>query len=94
MNQGGRANHHGLNAPLRIRQVIKRSILVSSIYIFVLTGCKCCKTLVCITEHVTDQAITDVDLCVAYSFSTPTRIAMIAFNTQHCSRSRVLGFKV
>jgi hypothetical protein len=40
MNQGGRANHHGLNAPLRIRQVIKRSILVSSIYIFVVIGCR------------------------------------------------------
>jgi hypothetical protein len=39
MNQGGRANHHGLNAPLRIRQVIKLSILVSSVYMFVLTGC-------------------------------------------------------
>jgi hypothetical protein len=44
MNQGGRANHHGLNAPLRIRQVIKRSILETSVYIFVLTGCRCTMT--------------------------------------------------
>ena len=49
MNQGGRANHHGLNAPLRIRQVIKRYILETSIYIFVLTGCTWWSRSVCFT---------------------------------------------